>query len=107
MGLAQLAWLPALTAFEGSVIQRLVSFCSMENIESFIDGSAKLTHIFGYWPSFHDAEVIELGLWRGDVEPEAGRYVFPILKVQLHVWELTTDTNSKGFLVLRYHTLTT
>jgi hypothetical protein len=69
----------------------------MKNIESFIDGSTKLTDIFGYWPSFHDAEVIELGLLRGDVEPEAGRYVFPILKVQLHVWELTEDTNSKGF----------
>jgi len=79
----------------------------MKNIESFIDGSTKLTDIFGYRPSFHDAEVIELGLLRGDVEPEAGRYVFPILKVQLHVWELTADTNSKGFLVLRYHTLTT
>jgi hypothetical protein len=79
----------------------------MENIESFIDGGRKLTDIFGYWPSFHDAEVIEVGLWRGDVEPEAGRYVFPILKVQLHVWELTEDTNSKGFLISRYHTLTT
>jgi hypothetical protein len=79
----------------------------MQNIESFIEGSKKLTDIFGYWPSFHDAEVIELALWRGDVEPENGRCVFPILKVQLHVWELTEDVNSKGFLVLRHHTLAT
>ena len=79
----------------------------MQNIESFIEGSKKLTDIFGYWPSFHDAEVIEFALWRGDVEPEAGRNVFPVLKAYLHVWELTEDVNSSGFLVLRHHTLTT
>jgi hypothetical protein len=71
-----------------------------------IEGSEKLTDIFGYWPSFHDAEVIELVLWRGDVEPEVGRYIFPVLKAKLHVWELTKDLNSAGFLVLRHHTLT-
>ena len=37
-------------------------------IESFIDGSEKLVRIFGYWPSFHDAEVIDLHLWREVVE---------------------------------------
>jgi len=30
----------------------------MENIETLIQGSEKLTNIFGYWPDFHDAEVI-------------------------------------------------
>ena len=79
----------------------------MQNIESFIEGSKKLTDIFGYWPSFHDAEVIEVALWRGDVEPEAGRYVFPVLKAHLHLWELTEDVDSRGFLILRHHTLTT
>jgi hypothetical protein len=79
----------------------------MQNIQSFIEGSKKLTDIFGYWPSFHDAEVIELTLWRGDVEPEASRYIFPVLKARLHVWELTKDVNSKGFLVSKHHTLTT
>jgi len=79
----------------------------MQTIESFIAGSKKLTDIFGYWPSFHDAAVTELAIWRGDVEPETGRYVFPVLKTQLHVWELTKDANLDGFLVLRHHTLTT
>jgi hypothetical protein len=33
---------------------------SMAAIDSLIVGSEKLTTIFGYWPSFHDAEVSEL-----------------------------------------------
>jgi len=32
------------------------------SIESFIDSSEKLTNVFGYWPSFHDAEVLDLHL---------------------------------------------
>jgi hypothetical protein len=75
--------------------------------ESFIGGSERLTAIFGYWPSFHDAEVIKFDLWRGDVEPEADRYVFPVLTAQIHLWELTSDVDSRGYLVLRYHTLAT
>ena len=79
----------------------------MANIESLIQGSEKLTDIFGYWPSFHDAEVLELNFFRGDVEPAKNRYVFPVLTVKLHVWELTKTVDSKGFLVLKHHTLTT
>ena len=74
----------------------------MEGIETIIDGSKKLTDIFGYWPSFHDAEVLELTLWRGDVEPDASRYIFPVLNVSLHLWELLTNPDP---LVTRHHTL--
>jgi hypothetical protein len=79
----------------------------MENIESLIQGSEKLTSIFGYWPSFHDAEIIDLHFWRGVVEPDQGRYDFPVLTLRIHVWELTNEVNSKEFLVLKHHTLTT
>jgi len=79
----------------------------MENIESLIRGSEKLTRIFGYWPSFHDAEIIDLHFWRGVVEPDQGRYDFPVLTLKIHVWELTNDVNSNGFLVLKHHTITT
>lgn len=78
----------------------------MEKIEALIGGSEKLTEIFGYWPSFHDAEVIEMELRRGDVEPDAGHYVFPVLRVQVHLWEITNEVNS-GLLVLQKHTRTT
>ena len=79
----------------------------MENIESLIQGSEKLTSIFGYWPSFHDAEIIDLHFWRGVVEPDQGRYDFPVLTLRIHVWDLTNEVNSKEFLVLKHHTLTT
>jgi hypothetical protein len=75
-------------------------------IESLIGGGEKLTGIFGYWPSFHDAEVLELHFWRGNIETEKGIYDFPVLTLTIHVWELTKEVNSKGFLVLRHHTLT-
>jgi hypothetical protein len=79
----------------------------MSSIQALIEGSQKLTDIFGYWPSFHDAEVIEFHLWRGDVEPEQERNVFPVLTVKLHVWELTQEEDAQGHLVLRHHTLAT
>ncbi len=79
----------------------------MEDIEGFIAGSEKLTKIFGYWPTFHDAEVPELHLDRGDVRPDDGVYKFPILTLQIHVFEMTREVDSRGYFVLQHHTLTT
>jgi len=79
----------------------------MSAIESFINGSEKLIGKFGYSPSFHDAEVIDLHLWRGDVDPARNAYVFPVLTLTLHCWELTREVNTEGYLILRHHTLTT
>jgi hypothetical protein len=73
-------------------------------VEEFIDCSKKLTDIFGYWPSFHDAEILELTLWRGDVEPDVGRYVFPVFQVRIHLWGLSNET---GSLTREHHTLAT
>jgi hypothetical protein len=78
-----------------------------QSIGAVIGNSERLIEIFGYWPTFHDAEIIDLHLWRGNVEPEAGRYVFPVLTVKLHVWEITNEVNTEGFLVSRCHTLST
>lgn len=77
------------------------------NIESLILGSEKLTNIFGYWPSFHDAEVLELHFWRGHIDEERGIYDFPVLVLKIHLWELTKEVTPEGYLVLRHHTLTT
>ena len=75
------------------------------NIADLIEGSEKLTKIFGFWPSFHDAEVLEMNLWRGDVEPNRGSYVFPVLTAKIHLWELTDEVGPSGNFVLRHHTL--
>lgn len=39
----------------------------------------KATTIFGCWPSLHDAEVLELHFWRGDVQTDKGSCEFPVL----------------------------
>jgi hypothetical protein len=79
----------------------------MTNVEARIEGSDKLTNIFGYWPSFHDAEVIALNFWRGNVDTETGSYDFPVLTVKMHLWEITNDVNGRGYLGRHKHTLTT
>ena len=55
----------------------------MENIETFIESSNKLTDIFGYWPSFHDAEVIELtsSKWKDSIT----RTPFSDFSIALHI----------------------
>ncbi len=79
----------------------------MDNIESHIVGSEKLTNVFGYWPSFHDAEVLELHFDRGNIKTDKGIYKFPLLTLKIHLWELTKEGNSKGHLVCRHHTIAT
>lgn len=81
----------------------------MSGVEAaaIVQGSEKLTNIFGYWPSFHDAEIIELNLWRGDVEPDEGRYVLPVLSAKIRLWELTQETDAAGMLKLRHETVAT
>jgi hypothetical protein len=68
----------------------------MAGIEVSIAGSEKLTNIFGYWPSFHDAEVLELHFSRGDVRPSEGKYEFPILRLKIHLWALTKEVHLQG-----------
>ena len=70
-----------------------------------VEHSERLTNIFGYWPSFHDAEVIEFALWRGDVDPEKDRYIGPVLTTKIHLWELTCEMDTTGHCVLRHETL--
>lgn len=79
----------------------------MANPESLILGSEKLTAIFGYWPSFHDAEVLEMHVWRGKADPEATRHFVPQLTVKIHLWEMTAEINETGYFKLRHHTLVT
>ena len=79
----------------------------MNEPEKLIEGSERLTSVYGYWPSFHDAEVIDFNLWRGDVDPEQERYIFPVITTKIHLWELTSEVNALGGLVTRHQTLAT
>ena len=79
----------------------------MNQPESIVEHSERLTAIFGGWPSFHDAEVIEFNLWRGDVQLGSQHHDFPTLTAKIHLWELTSEISESGYFVLRHHTLAT
>ena len=73
----------------------------MENIETLIQGSEKLTNIFGYWPDFHDAEVLELHFLRGRINAEEGQFDFPALTISMDLKEWAIPTEPSGNTVLR------
>jgi len=61
------------------------------SIESKIENSHLLTDIFGRWPSFHDAEVLNITLDRG----ERGTFE-PSLQAAVHVFEGTSQVDDEG-----------
>src|SRR5712692_434714 len=52
-----------------------------------IDGARELHDWFGYWPSFHDAEIIRLHLNRRGSS-----------SLVIHTWEMTKEVDEKGLL---------
>jgi hypothetical protein len=67
---------------------------------NLVTNADALTQIFGYWPSFHDAEVLTMCLDRaGDDGPS--------LEARIHVFEMTDQVDERGYYVLRKHTLVT
>lgn len=73
-------------------------------IERMIRGSDKLTAIFGRWPSFHDAEVVDVHIWRGG---KGRNDLFPVLTMKLCLWEPAGRIDSRGYFTSRNHTLAT
>lgn len=72
-----------------------------ENIGA-IEGAGKLLSIFGYWPSFHDAEVVWIRL---DRKPACDSDYGPTLEALIHAFEMTSEIDPKGYYVLRHHVL--
>jgi hypothetical protein len=68
---------------------------------AIIENSTALTDIFGKWPAFHDAEVVSMTLDRQGL----GGFQGPTLDAVIHVWEMTSEVDEKGYFVLRHHTL--
>ena len=57
-----------------------------------VEGAKNLRDWFGYWPNFHDAEVISLHLNRSATS-----------SLLLHTWEMTKETDEHGYYVLAKH----
>jgi hypothetical protein len=68
-----------------------------------VQNAELLTRIFGYWPTFHDAEVLAIFF---DREGRDG-YYGPTLETKIHVFEMTSEIDDQGRYVLRHHTLVT
>lgn len=75
------------------------------NLEQLIAGSEKLTSIFGGWPSFHDAEVTEIHLDRGEINPEIEKFDLPVLTVKIMLWNLTSRVSAADCFETEHHTL--
>jgi len=67
-----------------------------------IEGAEKLTGVFGYWPSFHDSEVMWI---RIDRRPVCDGSYGPVLEALIHTFEITNDVSPDGRSVLRHHVL--
>ena len=53
----------------------------------------------GAWPNFHDAEVHELNMWRGDVRPEENVWIGPVIEASFELCAL----KEPFIAVLRFH----
>ena len=63
----------------------------------YIENVSALESIFGRWPSFHDAEVLRVVLDRSGDDG-------PTLYTTIHLFEMTSEVDAKGYFVLKNHT---
>ena|SRR5260370_2696173 len=68
----------------------------MDQYLQAIPGAQQLFDWFGYWPSFHDAEVLSIELNRSGPS-----------KIQVHTFAMTDVVNSKGFYTCDKHCIVT
>jgi hypothetical protein len=61
-----------------------------------IPGAEEIVRWFGKWPTFHDAEVLEIDLKRKDRS-----------SVRLHAFRITNEVDAEGHLVLDLHAVVT
>jgi hypothetical protein len=61
-----------------------------------IPGAADVIAWFGYWPTFHDAEVLSITLDRSDGS-----------RVAIHAFEMTAEVDTRGRYVLAKHAVVT
>jgi len=68
----------------------------MSEMFAQIPGALGLSEWFGYWPSFHDAEVLSLDLHRAGPST-----------LKIHTFEISNQVTSRGFLVCTKHVVVT
>ena len=66
----------------------------MLEVTDEIPGTLELVTWFGYWPSFHDAEVLDLEFHRTGGST-----------VRIHTFEMTDQVDSQGFFICTKHVI--
>ena|GEM_PF-931148 len=56
----------------------MTDFGSFDPAKS-VKNAALILDANGEWPNFHDASVLNLNIWRGDLRPDDGVYTFPVI----------------------------
>lgn len=72
----------------------MIQFDPVNNVEDsqlILDG--------GEWPNFHDAEVINLNIWRGDVRPDDDIWIGPMIEASFELCALARPY----IAILRFH----
>lgn len=70
---------------------------NFDPVEAVEDSHLILDH--GDWPNFHDAEVHNLNIWRGDVRPDDGVWTGPVIEASFELCAL-----EKPYIAtLRFH----
>ncbi len=69
-------------------------FNSIEDVE---DSPLILDH--GEWPNFHDAEVHNLSIWRGDIRPDDNVLIGPVIEASFELCAL----EKPYIVVLKFH----
>jgi hypothetical protein len=70
-----------------------------------IRDSDKVIGIFGYWPTFHDAEIQEVRFSVGALNLVADGLNESELDMRIHLWEMTKEIDARGYYVLDKHTI--
>ena len=66
----------------------------MLEVTDELPGAAELIKWFGYWPSFHDAEVLDVKLDRSGCSV-----------VRIHTWKSTGRVDSRGHFICAKHVI--
>ncbi len=74
----------------------------MEAYEKIIDHETVIDH-FGYWPTFHDSEVLSICFQRDHIMDAPG----PSLVVKLYAFEMTSEVTEDNFYKIIKHCVIT
>jgi len=82
---------------------------TVPSVDSLVENASLLVDHFGNWPSFHDAEILDLHLWRGKIKPGDwdDSNVFPVLTMKILILRATQTPYAGGrsnvVAALRFH----